>query len=420
MTEQITKLANGMTVATGPMPGIDSVALGVWVDVGSRHESIDEHGLSHLLEHMAFKGTKRRDARAIAEEIEAVGGSLNAYTGREQTAYQARVLKEDTALAVDILADILQNSTFVPQELERERSVILQEIGQTEDTPDDIVFDHLQETAYPGQPIGRSILGTPDSVRGFTREAVFGYLDRHYQAPSMTVVAAGAADHDDLISRIEGVLGDVGQSHNGTMAPARYAGGDFREGRDLEQAHLTLGLEGVSFDDADYYASQVFANVLGGGMSSRLFQEVREKRGLCYSIFAFAGSTVDTGMVGVYAGTGEEDAGEIIPIIAGELEVLAENAGEDEVARARAQLKAGLLMSRESAMNRCESVARQLSVYGRTLTVAELTDAIDKVDAATVRAFATRVLDAGDPVFAGLGPIAKVEKYDKIRSRFTG
>ena len=309
MTTQLSTLANGLRVATDRVDTVDTVSLGIWVDVGTRHEAADINGVAHFLEHMAFKGTERRSALAIAEEIEAVGGHLNAYTSRESTAYYAKVLKEDVPLALDILSDILQHSTFEPQELERERAVILQEIGQANDTPDDIIFDHFQECAYPDQAMGRPVLGRPEIIRQLGRDAVLAYLRDHYGAQRMVLAAAGNLDHDHVASLAEKLLGDLPAERSATTEPARYAGGDRREERDLEQLHLVLGFPGPVLGDPDFYAASVLSTAFGGGMSSRLFQEIREKRGLVYTIHSFVHGYRDGGLFGIYAGTGENRGG---------------------------------------------------------------------------------------------------------------
>ncbi|HTZ37421.1 MAG TPA: pitrilysin family protein, partial [Stellaceae bacterium] len=261
-------LANGLRIVTDRVDTVETVSLGLWVDVGTRHEPAAVNGVAHFLEHMAFKGTERRSALAIAEEIEAVGGHLNAYTSRESTAYYAKVLKEDVGLALDILADILQHSTFEPDELERERTVILQEIGQAHDTPDDIVFDHFQERAYPGQAMGRPVLGAPEIIRGLSRDAVVGYLKAHYGAARMVLSAAGNLEHDAIVALADKLLGDMPAERAVSTEPARYVGGEHRQGRDLEQLHLVLGFPGVTLDDPDYYAAAVLSTAFGGGMSS--------------------------------------------------------------------------------------------------------------------------------------------------------
>jgi predicted Zn-dependent peptidase len=414
---EVSTLGNGMRVVSDAMPHLESASVGVWVDVGARYETPEVNGVAHMLEHMAFKGTERRDALAIATEIEAVGGHLNAYTGREHTAYFARVLKADVALAVDILGDILQHSVFDPAELERERAVVLQEIGQAEDTPDDIIFDHLQEACYPDQPLGWSILGTEDTVAGMPRDALAGFMGRHYGAPRMVLVAAGAVEHADIVRLAEATFGGLrGEAADGYL-PAQYAGGELRLPRELEQVHFALALPGVAYADPDFYVSQVLSTLAGGGMSSRLFQEVRERRGLCYSVFSFASSYVDGGTFGVYAGTGETEVAELVPVICDELAKIAGDATEEEVARARAQLKAGMLMSLESSSSRTEQLARQLLIYGRPLAVEEIVAKVDAVDAAAVRRVTARLL-AGRPAVAALGPIGRLASYGDIAARF--
>src|SRR5690554_6765369 len=320
MSVQVSRLSNGLTVATETLPHLESVALGVWVKSGSRHETEEEHGIAHLLEHMAFKGTGRRSALDIATEIEDVGGEINAATSVETTAFYARVLKEHVPLAVDILSDILTDSKFDPEELEREQHVILQEIGAAHDTPDDAVFDRFTETAFRHQALGRSILGTPETVQAFTSKQLHAFLERQYGADRMVVVAAGGVDHDEFVREVEKRLGGFRpKSESMTPQVAHYVGGDYREMRDLRDAQVILGFEGRAYHARDFYASQVLSMILGGGMSSRLFQEVREKRGLCYSVYAFHWGFSDTGIFGVHAATGRDDIARLVPVIVDEL-----------------------------------------------------------------------------------------------------
>ncbi|MEE2970834.1 MAG: pitrilysin family protein [Pseudomonadota bacterium] len=416
MTVQFSTLPNGLRVVTHRMEAVESVSLGMWVHVGTRHERPEINGIAHMLEHMAFKGTKRRSALAIAEEIEDVGGHLNAYTSREFTAYHATVLKGDEVLAVDILADILQHSVFDQDELERERAVILQEIGQTNDTPDDVVFDHFQEIAFPDQPVGRSVLGTVDIVSAMPREALQGYMDEHYSASRMVFSAAGNIEHDAMVRLVETAFDDLLHGGEAAGEPARYVGGVFRQQRDLEQAHLVLGFQGISFTDPDYYPLSVLSVVLGGGMSSRLFQEVREKRGLVYAIYTFAASYRDSGLFGVYAGTGEAEAGQVMDVIADQLRDLAGTIGPGELKRARAQIRAGVLMSLESTVSRCEQLARQLLVLGREIPIAEISERIEAVDEAALDRIARRIFSQ-PATFAALGPIKGAPDFDAIVNR---
>ena len=279
---QLPRLPSGLTVVTERMDRVETVSFGAYVGTGSRNESAEENGVSHFLEHMAFKGTETRSAAAIAEEIEAVGGHINAYTAREQTAYYVKVLKEDTALAADIIGDILTHSTFEPEELERERGVILQEIGQANDTPDDIIFDHFQTAAYPSPPLGRPVLGLEAGIKSMPRSVLTGYMKRHYAHANVVVAAAGNLEHEGVLDLVGRHFADLPANPPPAMAQATYKGGEFREDRDLDQVHIVLGFPSVGFADPDYYPTLLLSTLLGGGMSSRLFQEVREKRGLVY------------------------------------------------------------------------------------------------------------------------------------------
>jgi predicted Zn-dependent peptidase len=288
MTIRLSTLSNGLRVITENMPGLGSASLGVWIAAGSRNEIAAQNGVAHFLEHMAFKGTARRSALAIAEEIENVGGHLNAYTSREATAYYARVLSEDVPLALDIIGDILTGSAFEPAEIELERGVILQEIGQSLDTPDDVIFDWLQETAYPDQPIGRPILGPAERVKAFGVDDLRGFIDQNYTPNQMILSAAGGIEHEAVLAEAERMFGHLKPGLATSRPNAIYHGGDRREVKDLEQAHVAMGFEGPAYSDEDFYAMQLMSVALGGGMSSRLFQEVREQRGLCYTIFVRA------------------------------------------------------------------------------------------------------------------------------------
>ncbi|RYE77510.1 MAG: insulinase family protein, partial [Hyphomicrobiales bacterium] len=301
-----------------------------------------------------------------------VGGELNAATSVETTSYYARVMKDDVPLALDILADILIDSRFEPEELEREQQVILQEIGAAEDTPDDIVFDHFQETAFRDQIIGRPILGTRQTVKSFTPESLRTYLARHYTPDRMIVCAAGAVSHQDILDRVTASFGGIGASAVPMLKPERtaaaYTGGEFRQTRDLMDAQMVLGFEGKAYYARDFYASQVLSLILGGGMSSRLFQEVRETRGLCYAIYAFHWSFSDSGIFGVHAATGEEELAELAPVIAQELIRAADGISMEEVVRARAQMRSSLLMSQESPASRAGQIARQILFNGTTIS----------------------------------------------------
>ncbi len=392
MSLLISVLPNGLRIVTHTMPHLETTSLGMWVGVGARHEAPHEHGLSHLLEHMAFKGTGTRDARAIAEEIEAVGGELNAATGLETTSYFARVLKGDEAVALGLIADILQNSAFAEEELEKEREVILQEIAATQDSPDDIVFDMVHDIAFPDQPAGRTILGTPGSVKSLSRVHLRNFLDVHYRSAGMVLAAAGAVHHETFVRHAEALFGGLTGNRVGEDAPARYVGGIRCSSKTFEQSHVVLGFEGPSYNAADFFAAQVFSGLFGGGMSSRLFQEVRERRGLCYSIYSSAWGLRDSGMLAVHAATSPEMMSELIDVVACELEEMSEaGPAEAEIQRAKAQLKAGLLMSLESSSARAEQMARQLLIHGRLLSSDELIAEVDSVTRQDLSTFAAKL-----------------------------
>ncbi|MEP9356784.1 pitrilysin family protein [Xanthobacter sp. KR7-65] len=417
MSVKITALDNGITVVSDEMSHLGTASLGIWVGAGARDEEEGEHGISHLLEHMAFKGTRRRSARRIAEEIEQVGGDINAATSVEQTSYNVRVLGEDVSLGLDILSDILTEPAFAPDELEREKNVIVQEIGAVMDTPDDLVFDLFQEQAFPGQSVGRSILGTPETVRAFSRDQLGAYLGRTYRGPRMVVAGAGAVDHDRLVAEASARLGTVASAGKPELTAASYGGGTRLMARDLEQVHVLLGLEGCSYKDADYHALQVLSNVLGGGMSSRLFQDVREERGLCYSIYAFHWSYQDTGLFGVYAGTDTGDVEELTHAVVDQILDTAETVSELEVARAKAQMKVGLLAALESSGARADQLARQILGFGRVIAVEEIVAKVDAVDVAAVKAAATRLIGRGRPTLTAIGPKGGLEPAARVVER---
>ncbi len=414
MSIEVTKLSSGLSVVTDRMPHLESASLGVWIGAGSRNEALDEHGISHLLEHMAFKGTRHRTARQIAEEIEAVGGDLNAATSVESTAYYARVLKANVPLALDVLSDIISEPTFDADELRREQNVIVQEIGAVEDTPDDLVFERLQEVAFPQQPVGRSILGTPETVRSFNPVRLRGYLTRHYRAPDMIVAAAGAVEHAAIVADAEKRFASfVGESAP-QPEPAHFSGGTRVETRELEQVHIALALQGVPVQDPELHSLQVFVNALGGGMSSRLFQEVREKRGLCYTINAFHMPYKDTGLFALYAGTDEADASELMCVATNEIGKATETLNETEVARAKAQLKAGLLMALESSEARVGQLARQMLAYGRPIPLEEIVAKVDAVTVESARSAGRKLIRRSPPAISALGPGAGLERAAAI------
>jgi len=414
MTYTLTTLPNGLRVATETLPGMESATVAVSVDVGARFEQESQGGISHMLEHMAFKGTKRRSAKDIAEEMDMIGGQMNAYTSLENTVYYTRVMGKDVPLAVDMLADILQHSTFDEEELARERQVILQEIAMHNDTPDDLVFDYFSETAYPEQPIGRSILGKPERVSSFARADLAGYMDSYYHTKNMVLTAAGKVDHAAFVKLAEAHFTELPTRAHPAAEQAKYQGGDKRVKRKLEQLHLVLGFEGVSFHHKDYYAWQVLSVLLGGGMSSRLFQEVREKRGLAYTVQAFLSSYADSGVLAIYAATSESKAPEMLSVACAEMAKLQKGVEDTELQRAKNQIKSGLFMSRESTSSIAEWIGRHLLSFGRYKPATEIAASVDAVTAEDIKHISESILRRKNLTLTALGPQKGLPSYDKV------
>ena len=416
MSVEVTTLPNGLRVITDVMPHLETTSLGIWVGAGSRHETAGEHGLSHFLEHMAFKGTRRRSARRIAEEIESAGGDLNAATSTEQTAYYARVLAADTGLALDILADILTESVFDPIEIGREKEVVLQEIGAVDDTPDDLIFEAFTATAFPDQPIGRAILGTPEGVSAFDRDAIARYLALHYRPGAMVVGAAGALDHRRIVEDAAHRFGDLPAQPSPPAVAALYKGGEIRIKRKIEQSHVIVGFEGPSFNDPTHYAAHVFSHAAGGGMSSRLFQEIRENRGLAYSIHTFDWAYADAGLFGFYAATSAGKVGELVSV---SLDCLADAAAtltEEEVERSKAQLKVSVLVALESSGARAEQITRQHLALGRIIGKDETIAKIDAIGVEDARRAGLAMLGSA-PTVASVGPTKGLFTPNQVRER---
>jgi predicted Zn-dependent peptidase len=417
---RVTRLPNGLTVVTERMSHIKTATLGMWVGVGSRNERDDEHGLSHLIEHMAFKGTRRRSARKIAEDIENIGGEINAATSVEFTNYSARVLGENIDVALDVLGDILTESSFDEAELAREKGVILQEYAAVEDTPDDLVFDAFMETAFTGQAIGRPILGRPETIKRFDGETIRAFIAREYTPERMVLAAAGQVEHEAVCTAAErffGALPDGPQT--GAGASATYTGGERRIPRRLEQANVVIGLPGRSFKDARYYATHMFAHILGGGLTSRLWHEVREQRGLAYEIGAFHWPFVDTGLFGISAGTAGSDVAELTDVTLDCARAAIRDIDEIELARAKTQLKVALLAALESPGGRIERNARQLLAWGRVIPSEEIVAKVDAVTIGEVREAGADVL-SGAPTLAAIGPIKRLPPLARIAERLCG
>ncbi len=418
MSVEITRLPNGIHVVTHHMPHLETVALGIWVKAGARDERAEENGIAHFLEHMAFKGTPRRSARAIAEEIESAGGEINAATGMETTTYYARVLKNDWALALDILADIFTSPELDEEELERERDVILQEIAAAHDQPDDLVFDLAQAASFGEHPLGRSILGTHDLIGAVTRQQILDWRNRNYWGSRIVVAAAGHIDHKAFAADAERLLGSIAPGHEPQRELPAFRPTACTAEKPLDQAHLVLTFEAPSYRHPDIYVLQVLSSLLGGGMSSRLFQEVREKRGLCYSVFSFGSAYEDAGQVGVYAATSPEHSNELLGLTTDIMMSVARDVTEAEVARAKSQLKASLVMNLESASSRADQIARQFLAFGEVPSMASLMQKIDAVTPEQVRLLAERLFRNQKPAFSAVGHIGQLAGYDTLARHF--
>ncbi len=416
---RLTTLENGIRVVTEQLAHVRTATVGIWVNAGTRHEAAEQNGVAHMLEHMAFKGTRRRNARQIAEQIEDVGGHLNAYTSREQTAYYARVLADDVPLASDILADIIKDSVFDEEELARERGVVLQEIGQVQDTPDDLIFDLFQECAYPNQALGRSVLGPPEIVSQMSRDTLIQFMGGHYAPKGFVVSGAGDIEHDRLVDITAAAFGGLKSDTDDETSPGRYQGGHRLIKRDLDQVHVIIGVEALSIHDDDFYGLQILSTMLGGGMSSRLFQEIREQRGLAYSIFSFASCFEDTGYLGIYAGTSPADLPELMPVTCDAILDLKSTLSEAELSRARNQLKASMMMSLENCSAVCEDIARQQLVFGRRIEVDETLAKIDAVDHGDIARIIERLFANSKPTVVSIGPSTNGIDFRAIQNRLT-
>ena len=406
MTTRIGTLPNGFRVATEHMPGLRSAALGLYLSVGARHERAEQNGVGHFLEHMAFKGTTTRSAFRISESIEEVGGSLNAYTGREVTAYIARVLEKDVPLAIELIADIVLNSIYDPGELELERHVILHEIGEIEDIPEEVVFEALQSTAYPMQSFGRSIAGTTELVSGFKRDDLIRFVREHYRPDRMVLAAAGSVEHEAVLEVADRYFGELDSAQRPGIESSRFENGEFRREKEMELAQYALAFEAPMLKDELNYASRIYAGVLGGGAASRLFTEAREKRGLCYSISAQAIPHSDTGMFVIHASTSEDNLGDLERLCIDEIRRSAEDLADKEVERTRAQIRAGSLMAFESPMFRIERLGNSLAILGEVEEIDKIIARFDAVNAENARNYARGLAEGTKSAIALYGPIS--------------
>tara|TARA_Y100000590_G_scaffold468410_1_gene651090 strand:- start:3594 stop:4853 length:1260 start_codon:yes stop_codon:yes gene_type:complete len=413
---KLSTLENGLRVVTHKMPSFESVTFGIWNNVGSRDEEEKINGTAHFLEHMAFKGTKTKTAKQIAEKIDNVGGYINAYTSEETTAYFVKLLEHDLDVGIDVLSDILQNSTFDSKELEKERGVILQEIGMYLDDPSEMVGDYWQRTAFPNQALGRLIIGKKEIIQSIEREKIINFMQNNYHPSKMIVSAAGNIDHDKFVEKITSSMKNLPKGNLKHREKAKYQGGEYRENKKLEQIHLILGFQGLDFYDEDYYALSIYSAIMGAGMSSRLFQEIREKRGLVYSIYSSARSFYDAGIFQVVAGTGKNEIAELLPVLCDELVNAPKNLTEKEIEKSKTQLKTATLLSSESPMSNAAISVHQLFTHGKLIDVKDIIEKINNVTKTSIEKIANKVLST-EPTVASIGPIQKLEDLDKIRNR---
>jgi predicted Zn-dependent peptidase len=402
MSAQLHKLANGLTVAVDPMPGAQSVSIGLYAQVGARSEPERLSGLAHVVEHMVFKGAGSRDTRALAEAIEDVGGVLNAWTARDQTVFYGRTLAKDAPLLCELLADLIRAPHLADEHLEREKDVILSELGEVTDAPDDLVHEHLFEAAFDAQPLGRSILGRAETIRAITRDDCLRWIEGELVPSRLILSASGLVDPDEMLRLAERLLGDMADWPGTPIAQAEFTGGLRNDRREFEQAHWCLGLPGLAAADPRLPALSLFVQALGGGMSSRLFQELREERGLAYSVSAWSQAFADTGIVALSCAADRERAIESMHLARSVLADAVETLNDTEVSRARAQIEAGLLMGLESPSGRADHMARSIEVFGRILGLDELLDQLRSVNAATARAAGAAIID-GRTAVASVG-----------------
>lgn len=411
-----TTLKNGLRVITAERPQIESVSLGIWVNTGSALETKEDNGISHFIEHMVFKGTKKRNSLQISEDIENAGGATNAYTSRHFTCFYAKMLKDDLELAADVICDFIVAPTFDAAEMKKEKEVVVQEIKQSTDAPDDLVFDYFQEAAFPNQATGRTILGPIENVRGFNAKRMRDYMSTHYAAENMVAVAVGNVNHDAFVKMIEERMSGIPEHCHYTADKQIYIGGTRTECKDIEQTHIVLGFEGASYLNPDYYQYSVLSTIFGGGMSSRLFQEIREKRGLVYTINSFNQALKESGVFGIYAGTTPKELQELLPVVTDEIKKIVDNPVLDvELRRAKTQIKASLLMSLESSSTTAEIVARQVLLYGRVIPTEEIVAKIENITAEDLQRLAQKIFTSV-PTYTLLGCVGgQYPSYDDVK-----
>lgn len=418
---QKTILENGLTILSLKNTEVSSIAIEVWVKVGSRHEPQDINGLAHFIEHMNFKGTTKRSSKQIAEEFDAIGGYLNAFTSKEHTVYSAKILDEFLPLAVDILSDIMFSSVYDEDDIEKEKNVVLQELAQTKDNPDDLSFENFYLDCFANQSLGRSILGTEANILTFTREQVINFVKTHYIASNIIISACGNIDHQELVSLVKAKFFPFELTNNASKEMAKYTGGhSFELDAELSQFHLIVGYNGLAIDSADYYKLEMLANILGGSISSRLFQEIREKRALVYSVGTFCQYYSDSGVFGISAATSTEKVAELMEVLSQEIKKITENIELSELERCLAQVKSALLMGRENVDSWVGILASNYSYYSRYISRDEIWDEYAKLTVNDLVEFAKEIFSKDNPVtVTALGNKAILPEYEKLQKFFT-
>ncbi len=415
MEINLSTLKNGLRVITVERPQTETVSLGIWVNTGSAYETEDINGISHFVEHMVFKGTEKRSSLQISEDIENVGGQTNAYTSREFTAFYAKMLKNDLELAIDVLADFIMSPKFDMDEMAKEKEVVVQEIKQAYDDPSDIIYDYFQSTAFANQSLGRSILGTAEKVRAFDSVKLKDYMKHNYATNNIVVAAVGNLKHDLFVKMVEDRMSALSRKSDFVKDNQLYTGGFFEQKREIEQTQTLIGFNGINYNNPDYYPASILSTILGGGMSSRLFQEIREKRGLVYTVYSFVNSHTDAGVFGIYAGLNEEELKQYVPVVSDQIKKIANEYVEDkELNRVKVQFKASMLMALENSSSTTEVIARQHLIYGRAIPVEEIVAKIDSVNKQDILNVAQKIFSS-KPTYTLLGNLKNYPKYDELQ-----
>ncbi len=417
MTISLTKTDSDITVLLDKFKS-KTLSLGLWLDVGSASENDDQVGIAHMLEHMAFKGTKKRNAYQIAREIEDVGGDINAYTGKERTAYYVRLLPENLNLGIDILSDILINSTFPNEEIERERGVIISEIGQSNDSPEDKVYENFIATSFKGQSLGNSILGTEKTVSSFKKNDLENFCEDYYNTSNLVIGVCGNFHKEEFVENINKKFKNFRKGPKTKKPIYRWCSGKFLEEKDLEQTNILFGLEGLSNFDKDRFALRALTIIFGYGMSSKLFQEIREKRGLCYSIYGFCSQYSSSGTFGFSSGCSPENVSQLLECSIKELIKMKGNINETDLLRAKSQLKSGLLMNQERSMSRLETNVHSILTFNKIITDEEAVNMIEKLNISHLEHVLDRVLENKKPVLSIIGPNSNLFAKTDLNSYF--